>query len=153
VNPNLPLANVRTLEEILAGSLSRTSFTLVMVGIAGGVALLLGMVGIYGVISYAVSQRTREIGVRMALGAQRFDVRRMVVREGLVLTGIGIVLGLSVALALSRMMSSLLFGVGAMDPMTYGAVAVGLGAVAVAASYLPASRASRLDPAVTLRQE
>ena len=140
-------------EELVERSMARTSFTLVMLGIAAAVALLLGAIGIYAVISYAVSQRTREIGVRMALGAERADVSSMVVRQGMVLAGLGVGVGLVAALGLTRLMSSLLFGVTAVDPPTYGVVSVALAAVAVLASWLPARRAASVDPAVTLRQE
>ena len=153
VNANLPIASVRTVEEIRAQSLARTSFTLVMLGIAAAVALLLGAVGLYGVISYSVSQRSREIGVRMALGAQRSDVSRMVVGEGMALAGVGLAVGLVAAFGATRLMSSLLFGVRAADPLTYGSVALLLAGVALLASWLPARRATGLDPARTLRQE
>ena len=111
------------------------------------------MVGIYGVISYVVSQRTREIGVRMALGADSRDVSRMVLRQGMILAGIGVVVGLVAAVGLTRLMSSLLYGVEATDPVTFGAVAALLVAVALVASYLPALRASRTDPLEALRFE
>jgi predicted permease len=153
INPNLPLANVRTLDEILEDSMARTSFTMVMLGIAAGVALLLGAVGIYGVISYVVSQRTREIGVRIALGAQNVDVSRMVLKQGLVLAGGGVGLGLVAAFGLTRLMSSLLYGVETSDPVTYAAVAAALASVALLASYLPARRASGVDPMEALRFE
>ena len=122
VNPNLPLATVQTLEEIQVSSMTQTSFALVMLGIAASVALLIGMVGIYGVVAYAAAQRTREIGVRMALGAQIGDVRKMFLRHGLWLTTIGIAIGIGIALMLTRVMSAFLFGVGPMDPITYAAV-------------------------------
>ncbi len=153
INPNLPLATVQTLEEIRANSMAQTSFSLVMLGLAASVALLIGVVGIYGVISYAASQRTREIGVRMALGAQVADVRRMLLRHGLSLTAAGIALGIGVALVLTRVMSAFLFGVGPMDPMTYAIVSVVLAAVALLAMYLPALRASRVYPIVALRAD
>src|SRR3989442_8652230 len=113
------MARVRTLDEVVRASMARTSFTLVMLAIAGAMALLLGIAGIYGVISYSVSQRTREIGIRMALGAQRAEVTRMFVRYGLSLAGIGIVCGLVAAVVLARLMASLLFEVSPMDPLTY----------------------------------
>ncbi len=153
VNPNLPLAAVQTLEEIQAHSMAQTSFALVMLGIAASVALVIGVVGIYGVIAYAAAQRTREIGLRMALGAQTSDVRNMFLRHGLLLTAAGIAAGIGVALAITRVMSALLFGVGPMDPITYAAVAIGLTGIALVATYLPARRAARVDPAVALRAE
>ena len=124
VNPNLPLATVQTLEEIQASSMTQTSFALVMLGIAASVALLIGMVGIYGVVAYAAAQRTREIGVRMALGAQAGDVRTLFLRQGLWLTAIGIAIGAGIAFMLTRVMSAFLFGVGPMDPITYAAVSL-----------------------------
>jgi predicted permease len=153
VNPNLPLANVRTMEEILESSMARTSFTLTMLGIAAAVALVLGVVGIYGVISYSVAQRTREIGVRMALGAARRDVNRLVLREGVPLIVTGVAVGLLAAFGLTRLMSALLFGVSPVDPVTFASVSLALGAVALVASYLPARRASSLDPTEALRWE
>jgi putative ABC transport system permease protein len=153
VNRTLPLANVETLAEIQARSMAQTSFALVMLGIAASVALLIGLVGIYGVVAYAATQRTREIGVRMALGAQIGDVRRMFLRYGLSLTATGIVLGIGVAVVLTRVMSAFLFGVGPMDPMTYAVVSALLGSVALLAAYLPARRAARVDPVVALRSE
>jgi predicted permease len=153
VNPNLPLATVQTLEEIQAGSMTQTSFALVMLGIAASVALLIGMVGIYAVVAYAAAQRTREIGVRMALGAQAEDVRHLFLRHGLWLAAIGITIGIGIALTLTRVMSAFLFGVGPVDPITYAAVAALLAAMTLVATYLPAHRASRVDPVVALRAE
>jgi len=151
VNGNLPVAAVQTLSEIQADSMAQTSFALVMLAIAATVALVLGVVGIYGVISYVVAQRTREIGIRMALGAAERDVSRLFLRHGLVLAVVGIVLGTVAAAALTRLMAALLFGVDPLDPTTYAAVAIGLGGTAILASYLPARRASRVDPASALR--
>ena len=153
VNANLPVANPRSLAEIRAGSMAQTSFALTMLGIAAGVALLLGVVGIYGVIAYIALQRTREIGVRMALGAQASDVRRLFVGHGLKLVAIGLTLGIAAAMSLTRLMSTLLFGVGPMDPVTYVSVSLVLGTVALVATYLPARRASRVDPVVALRTD
>jgi ABC-type antimicrobial peptide transport system permease subunit len=153
VNPNLPLSRVRTLQENVDRSMARTSFTLIMLGLAAGVALFLGSVGIYGVISYVVSQRTREIGVRMAMGAETADVSRMVLKQALLLAGGGVGIGLVGAVGLTRLMSALLYGVSPMDPLTFGSVAVGLSLVALLASYLPARRAARVDPVVALRFE
>jgi predicted permease len=152
-SPNLPLANVRTVREILEESMTQTSFTLVMLGIAAGVALLLGVVGIYGVIAYAVSQRTREIGIRMALGARQEQVRTMFVRHGLWLISLGIAAGLGAAVGLTRLMTALLFGVSTVDPATYAGVSVVLGIVALLATYIPARRASSVDPVEALRWE
>jgi ABC-type antimicrobial peptide transport system permease subunit len=153
VNPDVPIARVRTVQQIYERSMARTSFTLTILGIAAAMALLLGVVGIYGVISYSVSQRTREIGIRMALGAQQGEVRSMFVRHGLLLTGIGVACGLAAATALTRLMSSLLFEVSPIDPVTYGAVSAGLVMAAVLASYLPARRATTIDPVDALRAE
>ena len=153
VDKNLPVFLVRTLQEIYDGSLARTSFTLVMLAIAGGMALLLGIIGIYGVIAYAVSRRTREIGIRLALGAQHGEVRRMFVRQGLMLAGIGVVIGLGAAVGLTQLMRSLLFGVSLVDPVTYIAVPVILVTAAVLASSLPARRATKVDPVEALRAE
>ena len=133
--------------------MARTSFTLVMLAIAGGMGLVLGIVGIYGVIAYVVSQRIREIGIRTALGAQPAGLLGMFVRQGLWLAGIGAALGLVAAAGLTRLMSSLLFGVTALDPVTYTAVSALLIAVGVLASYLPARRAIAVDPVQALRAE
>jgi len=153
VNGSLPLALVRTLQEVYEQSMARTTFALVMLAIAGAMALLLGLIGIYGVISYSVSQRTREIGIRMALGVDHSDVRRMFVRHGLVLSGIGIAIGIGVAAGLARLMASLLFNVSPLDAVTYVAVSAVLASAAVLASYLPARRAAALDPVQALRAE
>ena len=153
VDPNLPVADVHTLQYYYGRSMARTSFTLVMLSIAGGMALLLGVVGLYGVIAYSVSQRRREIGIRMALGARHQEVARMFVREALTLACLGVAFGLGVAPALTRLMSSLLFGVKSVDPVTYGAVTVGLMATAALASYLPARRAAGVSPVESLRAE
>jgi predicted permease len=153
VNPNLPLADVHTLQEIYTKSLARTSFTLVMLALAGAMALLLGVVGIYGVISYSVSQRTREIGIRMALGARKDELTRMFVGQGLRLAVIGVACGLVAALGLTRLMKSLLFEVNPMDPLTFISVALGLVLSAALASYLPALRATTVDPMEALRAD
>jgi predicted permease len=153
VNPNLPLARVRTLEEIQANSMAQTSFTMVMLTIAASASLFLGVVGIYGVIRYLAAQRTREIGIRMALGAQIGHVRWLFLRQGLVLTFAGIALGVGAAILLTRAIAALLFGVGPMDPVTYVAASAALAAVAGLATYLPAHRASVIDPIVALRSE
>jgi predicted permease len=153
INPNLPLARVRTLQQIYDQSMAQTQFVLVILGIAASVTLLLGLVGIYGVIAYIVSQRRREVGIRMALGAQSNTVQRIFVNRGLSLTAIGLTVGLIAAAALMRLLSSLLFGVNPFDPVTYIAVAFSLGAVALIATWLPARQATRIDPMLALRAE
>jgi len=153
VNRNLPLADMRTLEDYYWKSMSRTSFTLVMLALAGAMALLLGIVGLYGVIAYSVSQRTREIGIRMALGADTRELTGMFVRHGLVLTGIGVACGLGAAFAVARVMSSLLFKVSPVDFVTYGAMSLALALTTLLASYLPSRRAATVDPNEALRSE
>jgi predicted permease len=153
VNANLPLADVRTLDDLRARSMAQTSFMLVMLAIAAGVALLLGVVGIYGVVGYIAAQRTREAGIRIALGAQRRDVSVLFLRHGLVLTTIGVAVGIGLAAGLTRLMSAQLFAVSPIDPLTYAAVSVGLACVAMLATYLPARRAARVDPVIALRSE
>ena len=153
VNANLPLASVRTMQEVYGKSLARTSFTLVMLGIAGAMALTLGIIGIYGVISYSVSQRQREIGIRLALGAQGGDVLQMVLRQGAKLALVGVAVGICAAFGLTRLMRNLLFGVTAYDPVTFATVAVLLVFVALLACFIPARRAMLVDPIVALRYE
>jgi putative ABC transport system permease protein len=153
INPNLPMARVQTLDEVMRASMARTSFTLVMLAMAGAMALLLGIAGIYGVIAYSVSQRTREIGIRMALGAQRGEVTRMFVAYGFRLAAIGIACGVVAAAALGRTMASLLFEVSSLDPLTYAAVCVSLVGAAILASYVPALRATGVNPVTALRAE
>jgi ABC-type antimicrobial peptide transport system permease subunit len=153
VNANLPLAYVRTMQEVYGKSLARTSFTLVMLGIAGAMAMGLGMIGIYGVISYTVSQRRREIGIRLALGAQRGDVLQMFLRQGAKTALVGVTIGIVAGLGLTELMRSLLFGVSARDPVTFAGVALVLLLVALLASYIPARRAMLVDPAVALHYE
>ena len=153
VNSNLPAASISTMQDIYSQSMARTSFTLVMLAIAGTMALALGILGIYGVISYAVSQRTREIGIRMALGAKKSELVWMFVRSALVLTGIGTVVGLGAAAGLMRLMRTLLFGVSPLDPVTFLAVPVVLAVAAMLASYLPARRTAAVDPVEALRAE
>jgi ABC-type antimicrobial peptide transport system permease subunit len=153
VNSDLPLASVRTMQEVYDKSVAQTSFTLVMLGIAGTMALTLGIIGIYGVMSYTVSQRKREIGIRLALGAQVGDVLRIVLRQGTKLALVGVVIGIAAAFALTRLMTNLLFGVTAHDPLTFVAVAALLILVALLACYIPARRATLVDPIVALRYE
>lgn len=153
VNSAVPVAAVRTMQEIYDRSLARTSFTLVMLAIAGSMALLLGIVGIYGVISYSVCERRREIGIRLALGSEPGTVRRMFVGHGIRLAALGAAIGIVAAAGAMRLMKSLLFGISPLDPLTYAAVAAALAAAAAMASYLPARRAAALDPVETLRAE
>jgi len=153
VDPSLPLADAHTLDYYYTRSMARTSFTLVMLAVAGGMALLLGVVGLYGVIAYSVSQRRREIGIRMALGARGQELTGMFVGHALVLTGVGVACGLATAPGLARLMSSLLFGVKPADPATYAAVSVGLVATAALAGYLPARHAAGVNPVESLRAE
>jgi ABC-type antimicrobial peptide transport system permease subunit len=141
------------MQDIYADSMARTSFTLVMLAIAGSMALALGIIGIYGVISYAVSQRTREIGIRLALGAQKSGLQWMFVRSALVLTAIGVAIGAGTAAGLMQLMKSLLFGISPLDPLTYVAVPLVLAASAALASYLPARRAAAVDPVEALRAD
>jgi predicted permease len=153
VNPNVPLASVSTLQAVYERSMARTSFTMVMLALTAGMAMLLGFVGIYGVTSYAVSQRTREIGIRLALGARGPALTGMVVLDGLKLAAVGAACGLAAALGLSRLMAALLFGVRAADPATYALVALTLLSAATIASYLPARRVTKVDPVEALRAE
>jgi len=153
VNPDLPLLAAGPLSAFVAQSVARTSFTLVLLGIAALVALVLGLVGVYGVISYGVRQRSLELGMRMALGADAGRLRRMVLGQGLVLAAVGIAVGLGLALLVTRAMSGLLFGVSPTDPFTFAVVAAALTIVALAASYVPAHRAAQVDPMVILRAE
>jgi len=153
LDPNLPVSRIRPLKEVAASSMARVSFTMFLLALAAVVALLLGAVGIYGVISYVVSQRTREIGVRMALGAGRNDISRMVLREGLGITLLGIAIGLAAALAVTRLMLALLFGVSPTDPATLAAVPVLLAGVALLASWMPARRAASVEPLEAIRYE
>jgi predicted permease len=153
VNPNLSVANVRTVGEIYDRSLARTSFTLVLLSIAAGMALLLGVIGIYGVLSYSVAQRTREIGIRMAVGAPAGNIRGMFVRHGLALSAMGLAFGFAAALPLCRLMTSLLYEVTPTDPVTYAAVGALLLLAAIAAAYFPARRATKVEPLQALRME
>jgi predicted permease len=153
VNAGLPLATVRTLQYYYRQSMARTSFTLIILALAGGMALLLGIVGLYGVIAYSVTQRTREIGIRVALGARTQEVTGMFVRHGLLLTGAGVVCGVCAAAAVVRLMSSLLFKVSALDLPTYLTMSLILAVTTLAATYVPARRAAAVDPSEALRAE
>ncbi|HLL48334.1 MAG TPA: FtsX-like permease family protein, partial [Longimicrobiaceae bacterium] len=153
LDPNLPVASVRSMESVVAEATARPRMSSYLLAGFTAVALLLAVVGLYGVISYGVAQRRGEIGVRVALGADRGSILGLVVRQGMVLTAIGLAVGLAGALALTRLLRSLLFGVGAVDPVTFLAVPLVLAAAAFLASYLPASRAARTDPATALRAQ
>jgi predicted permease len=153
VNPNVALGRVRSMQMIVDDATARMAFTMLLLLIAGGIALVLGAVGIYGVISYVVGQRTSEIGVRMALGARPYDVSRMVLTQSGTVVGIGLAIGLAGAFALTRLMTALLFQVTPTDATTYTAVTLFLIAVAALASWLPARRAAALDPVMALRRE
>ncbi|MCI0490297.1 MAG: ABC transporter permease [Blastocatellia bacterium] len=153
LDPDLPVYSVRTMDQILAGSVAQPRFNSLGLGIFAAIALALAMVGVYGVISYSVAQRTHEIGVRMALGARASDVLKLVLKKGLILTFTGIAVGVLASLALTRLMSSLLFGVSATDPVTFAVVSLILAAVAMLACYLPARRATKVDPMEALRYE
>jgi putative ABC transport system permease protein len=153
LDAELPVARVATLEEVLARSLSEPRFYAFLLGSFAATALLLAALGLFGVMSYAVAQRTREIAVRVALGATRRELLRMVLRDALVLGTAGVALGLAGALLLSRVIASMLFSLSPRDPATLGGVAVGLLATALLASCLPARRATRVDPVVALRSE
>jgi len=152
-NPDMIVYENESEEEVVANSIASQRFSLALLGAFAGLALLLASIGIYGVLSYLVGQRTREIGVRMALGAQRLDVLRMVLQDGARMTMVGATIGLVAALALTRLMASMLFGVRPTDPITFVAVAVLLCGIALFACYLPARRAAKLDPTVALRYE
>jgi putative ABC transport system permease protein len=149
----LALANVRTMDDWVANSAAQPRLNAMLLASFAGMAMLIAAIGIYGVLAYAVNQRTREIGVRMALGAQPRDVLRLVVREGMRVAVIGVTLGLIAGVVLSRVVASLLYGVAARDPMTFTFVAVLLTTVALAACAIPARRAARVDPIVALRYE
>jgi len=153
VDPNLPLADVHTLDYFYRTSMNRTSFSLAMLAIAGSMALMLGIVGLYGVIAYSVSQRRREIGIRSALGAQQRELTRLFVRHAMLLTCAGVTCGLAAALALTRLMSSLLFGIKRNDPATFAVVTIVLLSCAAVSSYLPARRAAAVNPVEALRAE
>ena len=153
VDKDQPVSNIRSMDEIVSAAVARQRFSMLLLGIFAGLALILAAVGIYGVMSYSVAQRTHEIGIRMALGAQRRDVLRLTITNGLKLVGIGLLLGLIGAFAITRVMASLLFGISATDPTTFLAISFVLIGVAFLASYLPALRASRVDPMLALRYQ
>ncbi|MFY9907554.1 MAG: FtsX-like permease family protein, partial [Terriglobales bacterium] len=153
VNKDVPLANVRTMQELIANSVQRRRFSMLLLAIFAGVAMVLAAIGLYGVMSYSVAQRTKEIGIRMALGARRPDVVALVVKQGMALVLAGIVAGTVLSLAMTRLMAGMLFGISATDPLTFVGVAMLLGVVAFFANYLPARRGASVDPMVALRYE
>jgi predicted permease len=153
VDKDQPVSNIDSMENIVAGAMARQRFSMLLLAIFAGLALVLAAVGIYGVMSYAVAQQTREIGIRIALGAKRSDVLMMTVKQGLKLVGSGLVGGLAIAFVLTRVMTSLLFGISATDPVTFVAIGVVFIAVALLATYLPALRATRIDPMIALRAQ
>ncbi|MFQ5695496.1 MAG: FtsX-like permease family protein, partial [Terriglobia bacterium] len=153
LDDSLPVYSVLTLESMLADEFSQRRFAVILLGLFAALALVLAAVGLYGVMAYVVSQRTREIGIRMAMGARPGDVLRLVVGQGMALTLIGIAVGLAGSLVLKRFLAGFLFGVSATDPVTYGGVALLLAGVALAASYAPARRATHVDPLEALRYE
>ena len=153
IDKDQPVSDIRTMDDIVSSAVARQRFSMLLLGVFAALALVLAAVGIYGVMSYTVAQQTREIGIRMALGAQRSDVLKLTVGHGLRLVGTGVAIGLAAAVALTRVMSSLLFGISATDPVTFVAIALVLGSVAVLASYIPALRATRVDPMLALRYQ
>jgi putative ABC transport system permease protein len=153
MDKELPVFNIRTMEDYIGVALGKSRFDTLLLTLFASLALVLTMVGIYGVMAYTVVQRTREIGIRIALGATRGDVLRMVLEKSFVITGLGLLLGIAGATALTRLLSSFLYQVGPVDPLTFITVSVMLGAVSLLASYIPAWRAARVDPMAALRYE
>jgi putative ABC transport system permease protein len=153
VDKDQPVSNIRSMEDIVSAAMARQRFSTMLLGIFATLALVLAAVGIYGVMSYSVAQRTREIGIRLALGAQRSDVLKMTLGQGLKLVSIGVGIGLAAAFILTRVMANLLFGVSATDPITFITISLVLMSVALVASYLPALRATKVDPMVALHYQ
>jgi putative ABC transport system permease protein len=153
VNARAGIFNVATMEQLVSNSVSRRRMYAVLLGIFASVAVMLAVIGIYGVMAYAVAQRAREIGIRMALGAQRSEVLTLVLRQGLALTAAGIVVGLAGAAAVTRYLARMLFGLTPLDPTTFIAASLMFGVVATLASYVPARRATKVDPLIALRSE
>jgi ABC-type antimicrobial peptide transport system permease subunit len=153
LNPDLPLYNVSTMQERFNNSLARRRFTMLVLGTFAAISLALAVIGIYGLIAYLVGQGSREVGIRLALGATPTNIMTLIVRGGMILAFWGVGIGIGGSLAVSRLMRSLLFGVGAIDAVTFAAVPVLLASIAFLASYVPAKRASRIDPSISLRCE
>jgi putative ABC transport system permease protein len=153
IDPNQPVAQIRPLRDFVSADVAQPRFTMLVIASFAAAALLLAAIGLYGVIAFGVTKRTREIGVRVALGAVRADILRLIMRRGFVLTGAGLAIGIAAVLALGRVVASLLYGVTPTDPATLVSVAIFLAAVAMLATYLPARRATRVDPMVALRTE
>jgi putative ABC transport system permease protein len=153
VNKSVPLGNPRTMNDMIARTLLQKKFTMLLLSIFAGAALLLAAIGLYGVISYSVAQRTRELGIRIALGAQRGDVLRLILRQGMTLVAAGVIFGIAASLGLTRLMGTFLYGISANDPITFFALSTALVFVAFIACWLPARRASIVDPIVALHAE
>ncbi|MGH9693665.1 MAG: FtsX-like permease family protein, partial [Bryobacteraceae bacterium] len=153
VDGQMPVAQIRTMEQVLAEGISRQNFNMLLLSIFAAIALLLAAIGIYGIMAYSVEQRTQELGIRMALGASRKSMLGLIIRQGMKLAGIGVLAGLAVSFGLARLLSSLLYGVKASDPITFAAVAIILTLVAFLATYIPALRAMKVDPLIALRYE
>jgi putative ABC transport system permease protein len=153
IDKDQPVSDIRSMDDIVSEAVARQRFSMLLLGVFAALALVLAAVGIYGVMSYSVAQRTHEIGIRMALGAQRSDVLKMTVKQGLKLVVAGLVIGLAAAFVLTRVMASLLFGVSATDPVTFVSISLVLIGVAALASYIPALRATKVDPLVALRYQ
>jgi putative ABC transport system permease protein len=153
VAPTRPIADIRTMDQVVATSVAAPRAIALLIGGLAGLALLLAVIGLYGVVSYAATQRTREIGIRIALGASGMDVLRIVLGQGVVLTALGLALGILAAGAVQRLIAGMLYGVTAFDPVTIGVVAAMLFAVSLVASWLPGRRATRVDPLIAMRSE
>jgi ABC-type antimicrobial peptide transport system permease subunit len=153
VDSQLAASKIRTMAQVVSESTARQNFNMLLLTIFAGLALLLAAIGIYGLMSYTVEQRTQELGIRMALGGDRNDMLKLVLRQGMLLAGIGVVIGLAASFGLNRLLANLLFGVKATDPVTYASVAAILVSVALLATYIPARRATKIDPVIALRYE